>query len=487
MIQLEHRYVDALPALTVPATAAPAPEPQLLVLNEELAGELGLDVEFLRSSAGLQFLLGLEPLPGSKPVAMRYAGHQFGGYSPQLGDGRAMLLGEIATDHGLRDLHLKGSGPTELSRGGDGLAAVGPMLREYLVSESMYALGIPTTRALAVVATGAQVAREDGSHPGAVLVRVASSHLRVGTFQFARASDQMPLLSALSQHAVERHLPEAVGAENPPLDLFAHVVKAQAGLVAQWISVGFVHGVMNTDNVTISGETIDYGPCAFLDSYSPGAVFSSIDTKGRYAFGNQPGVAQWNLARFAEALLPIVAEDEQTALEALSPVLNEYATHFNAAWLGAMAAKLGLATSEVDKETLTSLVTDLHGYLESSATDFTSFFRKLSQAARGERDTALADTALADTVGAATLSAWIDRWVALSPDADAMDATNPLHIPRNHLLDAALVAAEDGELNLFEALLSAVRSPYVAIESGEHFTQPAPVEFTANFRTFCGT
>jgi serine/tyrosine/threonine adenylyltransferase len=484
VIHLEHRYVDDVPELTVPATAAPAPEPRLLVLNEALAGDLDLDVAFLRSPAGLQFLLGLEPVEGSKPVAMRYAGHQFGGYSPALGDGRAMLLGEIRTESGFKDLHLKGSGPTELSRGGDGLAAVGPMLREYLVSEAMHALGIPTTRSLAVLATGAQVVREDGTHPGAVLVRVASSHIRVGTFQLARASNQMRVLVKLSRHAIERHLPTAIESENPPIELFEHVVKSQAALVAQWITVGFVHGVMNTDNVTVSGETIDYGPCAFLDSYSPAAVFSSIDTGGRYAFGSQPGVAQWNLARFAEALLPIVTDSEEDAVAALTPLLENYPVHFNQAWLGQMAAKLGveIGRAGVDEENLTALVTELHGYLEASAVDFTSFFRQLALAARGDRE-----QVRGTTLELARLDAWLEQWLAFAPDADAMDAKNPLHIPRNHLVEEALAAATDGDLAPFEALLAAVQAPFTPVKGGERFAQPAPASFKESFRTFCGT
>lgn len=484
MITLEHSYVDDVPELTIPATAADAPQPRLLVLNEELAAQLGLDPEFLRTEGGLRFLLGLDVAEGSKPVAMRYAGHQFGGYSPHLGDGRALLLGEIRTEGGLRDLHLKGSGPTELSRGGDGFAAVGPMLREFLVSESMHALGVPTTRSLAVVATGNQVVREDGTHPGAVLVRVAASHIRVGTFQLARASNQMRVLVKLARHALQRHLPSAVDSANPPVELFEHVVKAQAALVAHWSSVGFVHGVMNTDNVTVSGETIDYGPCAFLDAYSPSAVFSSIDTQGRYAFGNQPGVAQWNLARFAEALLPIVTDDEAAAVEALTPILEDYPVHFNQAWLGLMAAKIGveLGREGLDEAALTALVTDLHGIIEAAGADFTTFFRHLGLAARG--DVGPARDSVLDRDG---LDGWVERWLAFAPDADSMDATNPVHIPRNHLLDAALLAAESGDLSAYEELLAAVRQPFTPIAGSEHLSQPAPAAFTQNFRTFCGT
>lgn len=478
-ISLEHHFADALPSLTVPARAASAPAPQLLVLNEALAAELGLDVEYLRSEEGVQFMLGLHVPEGNRPVAMVYAGHQFGGFSPRLGDGRALLLGEIRTDAGLVDLHLKGSGPTELSRGGDGFAAVGPMLREYLVSEAMHALGVETTRSLAVIATGRAVSRDGVDLPGAVLVRTASSHLRVGTFQYARAAEDMPLLVMATRYALERHLPSAQQAENPPLALFTDVVAKQARLVAKWLSVGFVHGVMNTDNVTISGETIDYGPCAFLDAYSPSAVFSSIDAESRYAYGRQPVVTQWNLARLAESLLPLFADGEEVAIEVGTAALETFPAEFNAAWLAAMATKLGVSPEAPGIE---AVVTELHGWLEASGTDFTSFFRLLAAAARGDREPVRAGQA-----EVARLDAWLDSWLALGPDADAMDAVNPIHIPRNHLLDEALEAATAGDLAPFEELLAAVQAPFTAIDGGERFAQPAPAEFSATFRTYCGT
>lgn len=478
-IALQHHFVDALPELATPTQARTFPDPRLVVLNEPLALELGLDVEWLRSPEGVRFLVGQDLPADARPVAQLYSGHQFGGYVPRLGDGRAMLLGEVETPLGLRDVALKGSGPTVYARGGDGLAALGPMLREFLVSEAVHALGIPTTRSLAVVATGEEVLREEGPLPGALLVRVAASHLRVGTFQAARASNQVRVLVKLARYALERHHPEDLQAENPPLALFDHVVAAQARLVAQWLTTGFVHGVMNTDNVTISGETIDYGPCAFLDAYSPGAVFSSIDTAGRYAYGSQPTVAQWNLARFAEALLPVIADAEADAVEAATAVLDTFPTRFNEAWLASMAAKLGVAA---DTEGLVDLVTDLHGLLEATAVDFTTFFRDLAAAARGDRE-----PVRSATLEIEQLDTWLERWLAFSPDADAMDRVNPVHIPRNHLVEEALAAAHSGDLAPFEALLEAIRRPYDPIEGGERFRQPAPAEFAATFRTFCGT
>ncbi|QCX27777.1 protein adenylyltransferase SelO [Nocardioides jishulii] len=478
-LSLQHHFVDALPELATPTQAHPFAEPRLAVLNEPLAAELGLDVDWLRTPEGTRFLVGQGLPDDARPVAQAYAGHQFGGYSPRLGDGRALLLGEIETPEGLRDLALKGSGPTTYARGGDGFAALGPMLREFLVSESMHAMGIPTTRSLAVVTTGESVLREEGALPGAVLVRVAASHLRVGTFQYARASNQMRVLVKLARYALERHHPEDLQADNPPLALFDHVVADQARLVAQWLTVGFVHGVMNTDNVSIAGETIDYGPCAFLDAYSPGAVFSSIDTGGRYAYGNQPTVTQWNLARFAEALLPIITDEEAEAVEAATAVLNTFPARFNDAWMATMAAKLGLAP---ETEGLVDLVTELHGYLEASGVDFTTFFRDLASAARGDRE-----PVRGATLELERLDAWLEKWLAHSPDASAMDRVNPVHIPRNHLVEEALTAASAGDLAPFEALLAAVRQPYDPIPGEERFTQPAPAEFAATFQTFCGT
>src|SRR4051812_46925918 len=322
LFALDDWFVRDLGGLYQAWQAAPSPSPELVALNEELAGELGLDAEALRSPEGVAVLAGAAVPAGATPVAQAYAGHQFGNYSPRLGDGRALLLGELTDTAGQRrDLHLKGSGRTPFARGGDGRATLGPMLREYVVGEAMHALGIPTTRALAVVATGEPVRRETVL-PGAVLARVASSHLRVGTFQYAAATRDADLLRRLTDHAIARHHPQAAEAERPALALLEAVVEAQASLVAQWMGVGFVHGVMNTDNMTISGETIDYGPCAFLDAFDPATVFSSIDRGGRYAYGNQPRVARWNLARFAEALLPLIDDDTDRAVEAATAVVS---------------------------------------------------------------------------------------------------------------------------------------------------------------------
>ena len=413
---------------------------------------------------------------GASPVAQGYAGHQFGGFVPRLGDGRALLVGELTDTEGrLRDLHLKGSGRTPFARGGDGLAAVGPMLREYVISEAMHALGIPTTRSLAVLATGRQVQR-DTPLPGAVLARVASSHLRVGSFQYAAASGDLGLLRRLADHAIARHYPTAAQAERPYLALFEAVLAAQAALVAQWMLVGFVHGVMNTDNMTISGETIDYGPCAFMEAYDPVTVFSSIDQWGRYAFGNQPAVATWNLARFAETLLPLIAEDPDDAIAMATESLGAFGVHYDAAWSAGMRAKLGLANEEA-----TPLAEELLPMLEQSHVDYTSFFRALGRAARGD-----AEPARGLFVDLAAFDGWLARWRALGPDAGVMDRVNPVYIPRNHLVEEALTAATAGDLAPLRELLTAVTAPYDERDGLQRYAEPAPDDFGA-YQTFCGT
>jgi serine/tyrosine/threonine adenylyltransferase len=479
---LAGRFAEELPELALPWQAEEAPDPRLLVLNEPLATGLGLDPSFLRTPGGLRLLVGTALPEGATPVAQAYAGHQFGGFSPRLGDGRALLLGELVdSEGGVRDLHLKGSGRTPFARGGDGRAAVGPMLREFVVSEAMHALGIPTTRSLAVVATGRPVRRET-ILPGAVLARVASSHLRVGSFQFAAATGDTGLLRRLADHAIARHHPGAAQAEQPYLALFEGVVAAQAALVARWMLVGFVHGVMNTDNMTISGETIDYGPCAFMEAFDPATVYSSIDEDGRYAYGNQPAVAEWNLARLAEALLPLLHEDLGQAVELAVVSLGRFRSDYATVWSAGVRAKLGLP-EHLDKgdDGVLPLVEELLALLQAGHVDHTSFFRVLSRAARGHTE-----PARALFLDLAAFDAWVECWRALAPDAALMDRVNPVYIPRNHLVEEALGAATEGDGRLLGRLLEAVTTPFDERPGLERYAAPAPDDSGA-YRTFCGT
>jgi uncharacterized protein YdiU (UPF0061 family) len=479
-VSLGDRFARDLPELALPWRAEEPPDPRLLVLNEPLAAELGLDAGALRSDDGVRLLVGVSLPVGAAPVAQAYAGHQFGGYSPRLGDGRALLLGELLdADGGLRDVHLKGSGRTPFARGGDGLAAVGPMLREYVVSEAMHALGIPTTRSLAVVTTGRTVQREIPL-PGAVLTRIASSHLRVGSFQYAAATGDVDLLRRLADHAIGRHHPEAAQADEPYRALFEAVVAAQAALVAGWMQVGFVHGVMNTDNMTISGETIDYGPCAFLDVFDPATVYSSIDSRGRYAYGNQPVVAEWNLARLAEALLPLFADDQEQAVALAVESLGGFRRAYDAAWSAGMRAKLGLPEGLAD-DVVVPLVDDLLELLQQNHVDLTTFFRSLGTAARGD-----AEPARRLVLDLAAFDAWAEVWRGLGPDPEVMDRTNPVYIPRNHLVEEALEAVTAGDLAPVRRLLDAVTRPYEVRPGLERYAAPAPEDFGA-YRTFCGT
>jgi uncharacterized protein YdiU (UPF0061 family) len=484
--EFDNSFVRDLTGMYEPWQAAPAPAPRLLALNEELATELGLDADALRRPDGVAVLVGNATAHGSSPVAQAYAGHQFGGFSPRLGDGRALLLGEVLDVHGRRrDLHLKGSGRTPFARGGDGKAAVGPMLREYVIGEAMHSLGIPTTRALAVIATGEQIAR-DTMLPGAVLVRVASSHLRVGTFQYAAAHDDRTLVRRLADHAIARHYPHAVDAENPYLAFFEGVVEAQASLVAHWMLVGFIHGVMNTDNMTISGESIDFGPCAFMDVYDPATVFSSIDHGGRYAYANQPQIAQWNLARLAETLLPLFDADTEVAVATATDALQAFADRYQRYWLDGMRAKLGLGDARLgDRE----LIDDLLALLHAHHVDFTQCFRALSSSLRGD-----AAPSRALFVEPSAFDAWAVRWRARlfsqtrAPEAiaAAMDRVNPLYIPRNHLVEEALAAATDDDLGPFRRLLDVLAQPFDERPGLERYAAPAPPSF-GPYRTFCGT
>jgi uncharacterized protein YdiU (UPF0061 family) len=480
LLAFDNSYVRELEGLYEPWHGAPASAPRLLALNEPLAAELGVAADALRAEVGVAVLAGAAVPDGAAPVAQAYSGHQFGGYSPRLGDGRALLLGEVIDVHGRRrDVHLKGSGRTPFARGGDGKAAVGPMLREYVISEAMHALGIPTTRALAVVATGDQVARET-LLPGAVLTRVAASHIRVGTFQYAAAKRDPVLLRRLADYTIARHHPQAAEAENPYLAFFEHVVDAQAALIARWMLVGFIHGVMNTDNMAISGETIDYGPCAFMDAFDPATVFSSIDHAGRYAYGNQPAIAQWNLARFAETLLPLIDPEPSTAIAAATGVLESFADRYDEYWSRGMGAKLGLDSAAG------GLVGDLLALLEAQSVDFTAFFRALSSTLRGDAARA---QALFEEPGA--FDAWAERWRAqLGGDpqaiAEAMNRVNPIYIPRNHLVEEALAAATAGDLEPFRRLVDVLAAPFEERPGLEAFAVPAPPSFGA-YRTFCGT
>ncbi len=473
LFRFDDSYAREVPGLSVPWTAAPAPAPELLVLNEELAVELGVDSAALREPSGVALLAGQAP-EGVMTVAQAYAGHQFGIYVPRLGDGRALLLGEVIDTQGRRhDLHLKGSGRTPFARGGDGKAVVSPMLREYLVGEAMHGLGIPTTRALAVVATGERVRRERAL-PGAVLTRVAASHLRVGTFQYAAASGDRDLLRALADHAIARHHPQAADAPNRYLDLYRRVVQAQASLVAWWMLAGFVHGVMNTDNTTISGETIDYGPCAFMDAFDPATVFSSIDHHGRYAYGNQPAIMQWNLARLAEALLPLIDENSEAAVEAATEVLSGFADAYERHWAEGTAAKLGLAVP--DRE----LVGDVLELMRLQKVDFTRFFRALS-----------AGTARTLFTEPGPFDAWAARREVLLPAdraavAAAMDRVNPVYIPRNHRVEEALAEATIGEMGPFHRLVEVVSRPFEERPGLENYAGPAPAGCAPHV-TYCGT
>ncbi len=468
---------------------AHAPAPRLVRLNRALATELGLDPDALASSEGVDVLAGRRVPEGAEPLAAAYAGHQFGQFVPQLGDGRAILLGEVVDRAGRRrDVQLKGAGRTPYSRGGDGRAALGPVLREYLVSEAMAALGIPTTRALAAATTGEPVWR-DTELPGAVLTRVAASHIRIGTFQFFAARQDTAALRNLADHAIHRHDPAAAEAERPYRALLEGVVARQAALVAQWLCVGFVHGVMNTDNMSISGETIDYGPCAFLDAYDPATVFSSIDRQGRYAYANQPAVAQWNLARLAECLLPLLDDDPDAGVTQANEALAGFAPRFNAAYMAGMGGKLGLATERADDGVL---VQDLLDRLAANRVDFTAFFRRLGDAAAD----AAADAPVRDLfVDPATYDDWAVRWrarLAAEPGDGparraAMRRRNPAFIPRNHLVEAALAAAvEHGDLAPFDELAAVLSRPFDDQPGRAAYADPPPPAQDA-YRTFCGT
>lgn len=464
--------------------------PRVIKVNRALAEVLGLDADVLASEAGAELLSGNALPEGAEPIALAYAGHQFGNFVPQLGDGRAILLGEIVgTDGKRRDLQLKGAGRTRFSRGGDGRAALGPVLREYLVSESMFALGVPTTRALAAVTTGESIAR-DVMLPGAVLTRVASSHIRVGTFEFFAARGDEAGLSTLATYALARHYPDATGSGNDARALLDRVIAAQAQLVARWLGVGFVHGVMNTDNTSISGETIDYGPCAFLDVYDPKKRFSSIDHGGRYAFGNQPRIAHWNVTRLAEAILTLLAPEEDDAVRVATSSLEKFPALFDAAYAAVLRDKLGLRTQE---EGDAALVADLFGRMAENHVDYTVFFRRLCAAAASSENDAHAAACFADQ---AVFRTWAEAWRArlsrepdVTPEARAssMRLANPAFIPRNHRVEELITAAvERADYAPFEALLSVCTRPFEENAELAHLAEPPKPEERVT-ATFCGT
>ena len=470
-------------------SAARFPAPKLIRLNRELATSLGLDWDWLQSPDGLEVLSGQRVAEGSEPIALAYAGHQFGSFVPQLGDGRAILLGEVAAlDGRRRDLQLKGAGRTPFSRGGDGRAALGPVLREYVVCEAMAALGIPTTRALAAVATGEGVIR-DSVLPGAVLTRVASSHVRVGTFQYFAARGDTEGVRLLADHVIARHYPEAAAAEQPYRVLLDAVVAAQADLIARWLLVGFIHGVMNTDNMSIAGETIDYGPCAFLDVYDPDKVYSSIDRMGRYAYGAQPRIALWNLTRLAETLLPLLAEEESAAVADAGEALAGFRPRFQQAYEAGLMRKLGLLTTrEGDAELATAVL----AALAENQADFTLFFRLLADAqVAGAAEEALhslfRDPASCD----ALLARWRARLRQEPHDAEtrrsAMRTVNPAYIPRNHQIEAMITAAvERDDFTRMDELLAVLSRPYEDQPEFVRYAQP-PQPHEQVTATFCGT
>jgi serine/tyrosine/threonine adenylyltransferase len=480
----DNTYARELENFYVSWQATQVARPRLVKLNRELADELGLDANTLDSEQGARIFAGNETPEGAAPLAQAYAGHQFGGFVPQLGDGRALLLGEVIDRHGRRrDIQLKGSGPTPFSRAGDGRAALGPVLREYLIGEGMHALGIPTTRALAAVITGEPVFRETAL-PGAVLTRVAASHVRVGTFQFFAARGEQDKLRRLADYVIDRHYPELKEHANPYVALLERVRDSQAALVASWMHVGFIHGVMNTDNMAISGETIDYGPCAFMDHYDPATVFSSIDARGRYAYANQPKIAQWNIARFAETLLPLIDTDGKRAVARATEAVNAFSEQYERHWLKGMRAKLGLITEE---EADLNLATGFLTAMDGRNVDHTLAFRYLADAvlAREEPIRALfADPSAYDL--------WSEHWrarlardaMAPSERAQAMRRVNPAFIPRNHRVEEALSAAvERGDYAPFETLLDILSRPFDDQPEFAAFAEPPPGGY-GHYRTF---
>ncbi|OUX09749.1 MAG: hypothetical protein CBE02_01060 [Gammaproteobacteria bacterium TMED242] len=483
----EHSFVDNLGDLYEKCRPESVSSPSMLFFNYQLAEELNLDPLQLNSDEGLQIFSGNKVPKGSIQIAQAYAGHQFGHYNPIMGDGRAILLGEVIdANKRRRDIQLKGSGQTPFSRRGDGKSALGPVLREYLISESMHALGIPTSRSLAAVKTGENVLRED-IMPGGILTRVAASHIRIGTFEFASKLQDKNAIKKLADYSINRHFPETADVENPYLAFFAAVCNEQASLVAKWMSIGFVHGVMNTDNMTISGETIDYGPCAFMDIYNPSTVFSSIDVNGRYAYGNQPGILTWNLTRLAEALLPLINENKDESIRLLTEVLQLIKPVYTNYWLNIMRSKIGLSKEEQND---IELIISFLEIMEEEKVDFTIAFRLLAKSLVGD-----SKSIKKLFNNSRRLDGWMMVWhERLSQEgiddekiAFSMNKINPVYIPRNHKVEEALKAAvSDNNLEPFTILYSILQSPYDEVNGLESFTRP-PSESDIPYRTFCGT
>jgi uncharacterized protein YdiU (UPF0061 family) len=478
---LDNSYARLPKSLFTSFNPTPVRSPKLVILNELLAISLGLNAKKLKSEDGVAVLAGNLIPEGASPLAQAYAGHQFGHFT-LLGDGRAVLLGEQINNLGERvDIQLKGSGRTPYSRGGDGRAALGPMLREYIISEAMHGLGIPTTRSLAVVTTGESVIRETDL-PGGILTRVAASHLRVGTFQFVAKWGTAQELQALADYTIKRHYPAIDGFEDRYLSLLQEVIKRQAALIAKWQLVGFIHGVMNTDNMAISGETIDYGPCAFMDDYDPATVFSSIDRQSRYAYGNQPQIAGWNLARFAETLLPLLHHDQEEAVKIAQAAISVYMELYHSNWLSGMRAKLGIFNEEKEDE---SLIDGLLSMMQKYHSDYTNTFTALTSET-------MEDTAL---FGTPEFAQWNELWQArLSRQQESkaslkqlMFSSNPALIPRNHRVEAALEAAvEQEDYSVMERLLVVLSSPYAHTPEQVEFASPSAPS-TRPYQTFCGT
>ena len=480
------RLPGAFHARVLPAIVS---APQLIAFNTDLAAQLGLDAGAFTTPEGIEILAGKRIPEGADPIATAYAGHQFGSFNPQLGDGRAILLGEmIGRDGQRRDIQLKGSGPTPFSRRGDGRAALGPVLREYIVSEAMAALGIPTTRALAAVTTGESVYRETAL-PGAILTRVAASHIRVGTFQFFASRGDIEAVRQLVDYVIARHYPDAAQADNPVRAFLDGVIARQAKLVAQWLLVGFIHGVMNTDNMSVAGETIDYGPCAFMDAYNPATVFSSIDSYGRYAYANQPPIARWNLARLAECLIPLLGDDEDAGVHQANEAIALFADHFNAAYVSGLRCKLGLMS---EQENDAALAQDLLDRMTQSKADFTLTFRALCDAAADAK----ADESVRNLfVDPASYDAWAVQWrarLAQEPQhdgarRDAMRRANPCFIPRNHRVEAVIEAAVSGQdFAPFHELARVLSAPFDDQPAFAAYADPPPPDQLV-YQTFCGT